>query len=131
MTSVADTRLLLTFQFPPSSEVRNRASKLLQEELARGMLLPSIVITEYLKIAGVKVGMEAALTHIGGLESRGAEIVEIDRELAVEAGRLLLTSTRVPIADALIAAVQRNRKAAYVITDDLHFAELGVKTLWL
>ncbi len=131
MTSVADTRLLLNFQFPSSVDVRNALSKLLQEELARGVLLPSIVITEYVKIAGVKVGLEAAMTHIGGLEARGAEIVEIDRDMAVEAGRLLLSSARVPIADALIAAVYRSRKASYVVTDDPHFAKIGVKTRWI
>ena len=131
MRSVADTRLLLVFQFPPSLEVRNVLSRLLQEELARGMLLPSIVITEYVKIAGAKVGLEAALTHIGELESRGAETVDIDREISLEGGRLLISSPRVPIADALIAAVYRTRRASYVITDDSHYAQLGVKTRWI
>ncbi len=95
------------------------------------MFIPSIVISEYLKIAGARVGFEAALTHIDELEARGGEAVSLGRDTAVEAGRILLASPRAPIADALIVATCRIQKAAYVLSDDPHFKDLKVKTRWI
>ncbi len=131
MTSIADTRLLLTFKFPPSPSVREKISRLIRTELSKQILIPSIVISEYLKIAGARVGFEAALTHIDELETRGGEAVALSRDTAIEAGRILLASPRAPIADALIVATCRTQKAAYVLTDDPHFKDLNVKTRWI
>jgi hypothetical protein len=47
------------------------------------------------------------------------------------AGSLLLANRNVPIADALIASFVKNGTAEYVVTDDLHFKALGVKTKWI
>lgn len=95
------------------------------------MLIPSVVVTEYLKIAGGRIGAESALVHLNSLESRSAEIIEIDQEIAVEAGRLLLNTPEVPLADSLIAAAMKVKRAAYVLSDDPHFKQLGVKTRWI
>ncbi len=83
MTSIADTRLLLTFKFPPSPSVREKISRLIRTELYKQILIPSIVISEYLKIAGARAGFEAALIHIDELETRGGEAVALSRGVAV------------------------------------------------
>ena len=131
MTSLADTRLLITLKFPPTEETAQRARKIVTQEIRKKLLIPSIVVTEYLKIAGGKIGFDAALTHINEIEDRGAIIVELDRETAVEAGKILLKNQNMPVADGLIAATSLTHKVEYILTDDNHFKESGFKTRWL
>ncbi len=131
MTSICDTRLLLTFKFPPTEDVRSKIRSLVDAELKRKIIIPAIVIAEYIKIAGRRVGLEAALAHISELEARGASIASIEREIAVIAGRLLMAHPVVPIADALIAATAKVVAASYILSDDSHFKILGTKTSWL
>lgn len=131
MTSVADTRLLITFKFPSSEEVKHKIVRLIGHELPRKLLLPSIVITEYINIAGRRVGVETSLIHISELENRGTIIIKIDKEIAVEAGKLLIKHPEVPTADAIIAATAAIAKAEYVISNDPHFTKLETKTKWI
>lgn len=131
MTSICDTRLLIAFKFPPSEDTRQKITRLIQRELARRLLIPSIVLTEYVKIAGKKVGLEVALAHIHELESRGAIVTDINRQVALEAGKLLIKHPDVPIADALLAASAKVYSTEYIVTDDPHFEKLGLKTHWI
>lgn len=131
LSAVADTRLLLTLKFPPSPDVRDKVRVRLHAELRRGFVIPSIVVTEYLKIAGQRIGGEAALAHLSELETSGATVVPVDREVAVRAGRLLLAHPNVPVADALVAATAQVWRAESVLSDDPHFRVLGMKTRWL
>ena len=131
MTSVADTRLLLTLEFPPNEDLAAKAEDFVEKETARQLLAPSIVITEFIKYAGARIGEDAARTRIRLLKEKGLRIIPIDEKDALTAGTLLLEHRNVPIADALIASFVKNGVAEYVITDDLHFKTLGVKTKWI
>ena len=131
MTSVADTRLLLTLEFPPNEDLAAKAEDFVEKETARQLLAPSIVITEFIKYAGVRIGEDAARTRIRLLKEKGLRIIPIDEKDALTAGSLLLVHRNVPTADALIASFVKNGAAEYVITDDLHFKTLGVKTKWI
>jgi predicted nucleic acid-binding protein len=75
--------------------------------------------------------MEAAVTHIHELESRGAIITDINMQIALEAGKLLIKHPDVPIADALLAASAVIYSAEYIVTNDPHFKKLGSKTHWI
>lgn len=131
MTSICDTKLLLTFKFPPSVDVREKITRLIQREFGRRLLIPSIVLTEYIKIVSKRVGVEAAITHINEFESRGALITDINRQIALEAGKLLNKYPDSPIADALLAASSIVHSAEYIVTDDRHFEKLGCKIRWI
>lgn len=130
MASVADTRLLLTLQFPPDEVVGSKVQVFVQKELARGIILPTIVLSEFVKIAGSKIGLQAAVRIINTLKERGMKVRPVDEELALEAGRLLVRSANVPLADSLVAAFTSSRLAEYVLSDDPHFKLLGIKTRW-
>jgi predicted nucleic acid-binding protein len=128
---VADTRLLLTLQFPPDKETGEKVRAFVQKELARGIIIvPSIVLAEFVKIAGVRIGVQAAANVINVLKERGMKIRSVDEEVALEAGRLLVRHKNVPFADSLIAAFASNKIAEYVLSDDPHFQILGSKTKW-
>ncbi|HEY8139484.1 MAG TPA: hypothetical protein VIE86_00210, partial [Nitrososphaera sp.] len=86
MTSAVDTKLLLTLEFPPDNITRDKARSFVQKELVNGMILPSIVLGEFLKIAGSKIGIQGAIRTINVLKERGAKVKSIDEELALGAG---------------------------------------------
>ena len=130
MTGVADTRLLLTLEFPPSEEVRQKIVGLFEKELGRHLLAPSIILSEFIEIAGATIGEDAAKTRIRLLRDKGMKIVALGEEEAMFAGSLLLSHRNVPIADALIASFVKNGVADYVVTDDPHFRTIGVRTKW-
>jgi len=131
LTSLADTRLLLTLEFPPNEDLAAKVEDFVEKETARQLLAPAIVITEFIKYAGARIGEDAARTRIRLLKEKGLRIIPIDEKDALTAGYLLLAHRNVPIADALIASFVKNGAAEYVITDDLHFKTLGVKTKWI
>ena len=130
MTGVADTRLLLTLEFPPSEETKKKIEELTRKEIARHLLAPSIILTEFLKIVGPRMGEEAAKVRIRLLKDSGMRIVSLGEEDALVAGSMLLSHQKVPIADALIASFVKLGAAEYVITDDPHYKTLGVRTKW-
>ncbi|MGA2386414.1 MAG: PIN domain-containing protein [Candidatus Bathyarchaeia archaeon] len=131
MTSVADTRLLLTLEFPPNDTLAAKVENFVEKEVARQLLAPSIVMTEFIKYAGARIGEDAARTRLRLLKEKGLKTMPLDEKHALTAGSLLLAHPNVPIADALIASFVKNGEAEYVVTDDVHFKTLGVKTRWI
>ena len=131
MTGVADTRLLLTLEFPPTEVLGGKVERFVEKEIARQLFVPSIVLTEFIKYAGPRIGEDAALTRLRVLKEKGLRTVPLTEKDALTAGSILLANSNVPIADALIASFVKNGAAEYVITDDPHFTTLGVKTRWI
>jgi predicted nucleic acid-binding protein len=130
LTGVADTRLLLTLEFPPSEAIKKKTEDLARKEVARRLLAPSVTLTEFIKIAGARIGGDAAKTRLRLLRESGMRTVALDEEEALVAGDLLLAHRNVPIADALIASFVKTGAAEYVVTDDPHYKTLGVRTRW-
>ncbi|MGA3112103.1 MAG: PIN domain-containing protein [Candidatus Bathyarchaeia archaeon] len=131
MTGVADTRLLLTLEFPPTEALGAKVESFVEKEIAKQLFAPSIVLTEFIKYAGARIGEDATRTRLRILKEKGLRIVPLNEKAALMAGSLLLANRNVPIADALIASFVKNGEAEYVVTDDLHFKTLGVKTKWI
>jgi predicted nucleic acid-binding protein len=130
MTSVADTRVLLALQFSSDEAAREKVKACVQKELASGIVLPSIVLSEFVKIASPKIGLQGAVRTLNLLKERGMKVKPVDEQVALEAGKLLLKRRDVPFADALIAAFVHCKMAEYVLSDDPHFQALGSKTRW-
>ena len=59
------------------------------------------------------------------------KVLPITEEMALAAGRLLLSHQDIPIADAIIASPVQTGDADYVVTDDPHYKTLGVRTKWI
>ena len=131
MTSVADTRLLIFLEFPANQEMALKTRDFLEKELRDRLLAPSIILTEFVEVAGAKIGEGVAKNRLRLLKDRGIQIVPIEEENALIAGSLLLSHRNVPIADAIIASYVKTGVAECVLTDDPHFKALGVKTKWL
>ena len=130
MTAVADTRLLLTLEFPPDKETKRRVEVATTHELTHRLLAPTIVLAEFMKIAGVRIGEATARLRLRLLKERGLHTLALSEEMALSAGSLLVKHQEIPIADALIASPVKLGEADYVVTDDPHYKVLGIRTKW-
>jgi predicted nucleic acid-binding protein len=131
LTSIADTRLLISLEFPANTEMGTKIRDLFVKEARGRLLAPTIILAEFIRIAGTKIGEEAAKNRLWLLEERGMQIVPVDKKNALIAGSLLLSHRDLPIADAIIASYVKTDVAEYVVTDDPHFRALGIKTKWI
>lgn len=131
MTGITDTRLLFFMGVPATPEMGKKARDFFEKELRENLLAPTIVLTEFIEIAGARIGEEAAKTRIRLLKERGMKIIQFDELQALKTGSLLLSNRNIPLADAIIASYVKTGVAEYVLTDDPHFRALGVKTKWL
>jgi len=131
LTGVADTRLLLTLEFPPNPQAKMKIRDFFESQLREGLLAPSIILSEFIKYAGLRMGEEAAKTRLRLLKEQGMKTVPIEEKNALIAGNLLLSNQNVPLADALIASYVKTGQADYVLTDDPHYKTLNTKTKWI
>ena len=131
MTSVADTRLLLYLVVPATPEMGRKARDFFEKELREKVLVPTVVLAEFIEIAGARIGEEAAKTKIRLLKERGIQIVPFEERHALETASLLLSNRKVPLADAIIASYVKTGEANYVLTDDPHYKTLNTKTKWI
>ena len=121
----------MTLEFPPDEETKEAIEGLLRKELKEKLLAPSLVLTEFVKVAGSRMGKDSAHARLSVLRERGMQTAPIGEREALSGGDLLLAHPETPIADALIAAFVVNRLAEYVVSDDPHYRGLGVKTKWI
>ncbi len=129
MVIVLDTRFLIAHTFPPTKEDREAILRFLRKHGGENFLIPTIVISEFLKIAGRRVGKETAKVRIRAwLSSSRVGAFDLDKEIAEMAGELALDH-HVPIADAIIASIAK-KVGGVVATDDEHFRKLGVRVTW-
>jgi predicted nucleic acid-binding protein len=131
MTLVADTRFLIVHTFPANEEERDRVRELMHRSLREHLVIPSVVVTEYFKTAGRKLGKQGVSTQLSVLKENGAEISPLDESTSFLAGELSLKNQKRSIGDTIIAATALAIRASHIISDDPHFRELGLKTKWL
>ncbi|RSN68610.1 type II toxin-antitoxin system VapC family toxin [Candidatus Korarchaeum cryptofilum] len=129
MALILDTRFLIAHTFPPSDEGRRSIANFLSRISKEKLIIPSIVITEFMRVAGTRLGAEQARIKLKLWTARGAGVLSVDEETAFPAGELALRHKDIPIADVIIGAVAKQHKAA-IITDDPHFKILNLKTVW-
>jgi len=129
MALILDTRFLITHSFPPSEEERRNIAIFLSKISKEKLMIPSIVITEFMRVAGTKLGAEQAEMKLKLWTARGAGVLPFDEETAFLTGELALKYKDIPIADLIIGAAAKRHKAA-IITDDHHFKVLNIKTVW-
>jgi len=126
---VLDTRFLIAHTFPPTEEDRDAILRFLKKHGKEDFLIPTIVISEFLRVSGRRIGKETAKVRIRAwLSSSRVSAFDLDREIAEMAGELALDQ-QVPVADAIIASVAK-KVGGIVATDDKHFRKLGVRVTW-
>ena len=128
MALILDTRFLIAHTFPPTERDREKLREFVVRRAGEGFVIPAVVVAEFIKVAGRRLGSERAEVRLRVWISSGAKVAPIDERVAFEAGRMAL-ARGVPLADALVAAVAKST-GGVMVSDDPHFRELGVKTTW-
>src|SRR5712692_7566450 len=82
-------------------------------ELRHRLLAPTFILTEFMKIAAVRIGGATARLRLRLLKERGLHTLLLSGEMASSPGSLLLKHQEIPIADALIASPVRLGEADY------------------
>ena len=129
MALIFDTRFLITHTFPPNIEDKKRLSKFLSKIIDKKIYIPSIVVVEYIKVAGKRIGRISAEMKVKAWINSGVKIISLTSQTAFEAGKLALKNPNIPIADIIIAALAQKLRAK-VVTNDPHFKEIGIRTTW-
>lgn len=89
MKEVLDSRFLITHYFSKDEATlaRTRAKLAALRQRRRG-ILPTIVVAEVMNTVCQKAGRAEALAKLRSIEHAGLEVVQLDPELACEAGLL-------------------------------------------
>jgi predicted nucleic acid-binding protein len=132
LKEILDSKFLLTHYGAKDEEVLSRTrTKLAALRKERRGVLPSIVIAEVANAICQEAGRAEALAKIRALEHAGLEVVQLDPELAREAGFLQCLHRDLPMADCVIAATAL-RLRGRVVSDDPHFSIVkGLRTIWI
>lgn len=84
-----------------------------------------IVLAEFYALTRKRAGRDIAEKYFSELELSGLDIVGLNVATAKEAGILLAKyQEKVPWGDCLIAAEAVGGRAAYIVTEDPHFATI-------
>jgi predicted nucleic acid-binding protein len=129
MAVVLDTRFLIAHTFPSTADDRDRIASFAAKVATEGLLASSLSIVEFVKVAGGRIGKDAATTRLRVWKKGGLEFVPVSEEIGFLSGELAQSHPGVPLGDAVIAATARGASAG-VVTDDPHYSALGVKTMW-
>ena len=132
MKEVLDSKFLLTHYGAKDEEVLSRTrTRLAVLRKERRGVLPSIVIAEVANAICQEAGRAEALAKLRALEHAGLEVVQLDPELARDAGLLKCMHRDLPMADCVIAATAL-RLGGRVVSDDPHFSKVkGLRTTWI
>ncbi len=132
MKEILDSKFLLTHYGAKDEEVLSRTrTKLAALRKERRGVLPSIVIAEVVNAICQEAGRAEALAKLRALEHAGLEVVQLDPELARDAGLLKCMHRNLPMADCVIAATAL-RLGGRVVSDDPHFSRVtGLRTTWI
>lgn len=132
MKEILDSKFLLTHFGAKDEEVLSRTrTKLAALRRERRGVLPSIVVAEVANAICQGAGRAEALAKLRAIEHAGLEVVELNPELAREAGFLQCMHRDLPMADCLIAATALRLKGR-VVSDDPHFSRIrGLRTTWI
>ena len=132
MKEILDSRFLLTHYGAKEEEIRSRTrTKLAALRKERRGVLPSVVIAEVVNAICQEAGRAEALAKLRSLEHAGLEVVQLDPELAREAGFLKCMHRDLPMADCVIAATAL-RLGGRVLSNDPHFSKVrGLRTTWI
>lgn len=132
MREILDSRFLLTHFGAKDEEVLARTrTKLATLRRERRGVLPSIVIAEVENAICQEAGRAEAAAKLRAIDHAGLEVVQLDAELAREAGFLQCMHRDLPMADCVIAATAL-RLRGRVVSDDPHFSGIrGLRTTWI
>jgi predicted nucleic acid-binding protein len=132
LKEVLDSRFLIEHYYSTNTETKQKTSKKLKELIQRKEgLLPTIVVSETIKIICEKVGREEAEICYLSIIASGLQIQELNLKIARQAGLLKCQYKNIPMGDCIIASTAIINQAK-ILSDDPHFDNIKeTKRSWI
>ena len=132
MKEVLDSRFLIEHYYSTNTETKQKTSKKLKELIQRNQgLLPTIIISETIKIICEKMGREEAEICYLSIIASGLQIQELNPKIAKQAGLLKCQYKNIPMGDCIIASTAIINQAK-ILSDDSHFDSIKeTKRSWI
>ncbi len=132
MHVVIDTRFLVEHYYSDSDEIKRKTTSKLRELIRRREgILPTIVISEVVRVTCERRGVEEAKLRYFSLIRSGLQIRNLDSEIAEQAGLLKCRYRNIPMGDCIIAAIALREKAS-ILSDDPHFSLIrNIRCTWI
>ena len=121
MKEVLDTRFLFEYFYSVNLDTRARAMRKMKELLSKSDgILPTIVITEIIRVTCDRRGKDMAESRYQALIQSGLHIQDLTPQIAKQAGLIKSQYKNVPIGDCIIAATAHTNHAT-ILSDDPHY----------
>ena len=132
MKEVLDSRFLIEHYYSTNAETKQKTSKKLKELIQRKEgLLPTIVISETVKMICEKIGREEAETCYLSIIASGLQIQSLNQTIAKQAGLLKCQYKNIPMGDCVIASTAIINRAK-ILSDGPHFDNIKeTKRSWI
>jgi len=132
LKEVLDSRFLIEHFYSTNTETKQKTSKKLKELIQRNEgLLPTIIISETIKIICEKIGREEAEICYLSIIASGLQIQELNLKIARQAGLLKCQYKNIPMGDCIIASTAIINQAK-ILSDDPHFDSIReTKRSWI
>ena len=132
MKEVLDSRFLIEHYYSTSTETTQKTSKKLKELIQRKEgILPTIVVSETVKIICDKIGREEAEICYFSMIASGLQIQNLNLAIAKQAGLLKCQYKNIPMGDCIIASTAIINQAK-ILSDDPHFDDIKeTKRSWI
>jgi predicted nucleic acid-binding protein len=132
LRATLDTRFFFAYFNPTSERQANWCRSVIKEIGRAGSLaiVSVVTISELYEQMGRLIGTEAVAVRIASMKARKILFIEVDEEIASEAGKIKLSNAEIPLADAIVAATAK-QYAPNIYSDDEHFTKIkGVRSVW-
>jgi predicted nucleic acid-binding protein len=132
LKEVLDSRFLIEHYYSTNTEIKQKTSKKLKELIQRNQgLLPTIVISETIKIICEKMGREEAEICYLSIIASGLQIQNLNSAIAKQAGLLKCQYKNIPMGDCIIASTAIINQAK-ILSDDPHYDNIKeTKRNWI
>ena len=132
MRTVLDTRFLTEHFYSDKNETKQKTARKLRELAQRKEgILPTIAISEIIRITCEKRGKDLAETRYHALMQSGLQIINLTPTIAKQAGLIKCQHKNIPMGDCIIAATAIANQAC-ILTDDPHYdAVKETKRTWI
>jgi predicted nucleic acid-binding protein len=121
LKEVLDSRFFIEHFYSLSTETKRKTSNKLRELIrCKEGIIPTIAISETVRVVCEKVGREEAEIFYSTIVNSGLQIQELSASIAKQAGLLKCQFRNLPIGDCIIASTAMINQAR-IVSDDPHF----------
>lgn len=134
LKAILDTRFYFSYYNPENKEIATWSKRIIQK-ISKAQIeaaSSTVTVTELYNTMGKILGIDAIKIRIASIKSSNINIIPVTEDIAELAGKTTLDTSKIPLADAIIAATALIHAKGVVVTDDEHFKTIkDIKVKWV